>query len=82
MIPEFKTKDDLFKWLRENKSLMITQKKSVIKFADPLQMHDFDGTTDLYVPKSEGNTPDDIGSLIAKLAINTTNIIPNLYSII
>ena len=74
MIPEFKTKDDLFKWLRENKALMITQKKSVIKFADPLQMHDFDGVTDLYVPKSEDSNQDDISTLNAKLAINTTNL--------
>ena len=88
MIPEFKTRDDLFKWLRENKSLMITQKKAAIKFADPLQMHDFEGTTDLYIPKAGNAAPEDVNVLTAKLAINTTNLmdshsdvhIPGLWS--
>lgn len=34
MIPEFKTKDDLFKWLHTNKDLLIAQKKSEMKKAD------------------------------------------------
>jgi len=78
MIPEFKTRDELFKWLRENKTLMITQKKAVTKFTDPLQMQFFEigKASGLYIPKSQGDqNPDDLGSLLAKLAINTTNIL-------
>ena len=34
MIPEFINKEELFKYLRQNKRLLTAEKKSVIKYAD------------------------------------------------
>lgn len=72
---EFASKEDLFKALRENKSILIAQKKMITKESD---------STIHYVEiesreKSEANKEDietipDVTKLKAKLAINTTNL--------
>lgn len=72
---EFASKEDLFKALRENKSILISQKKMITKESD---------STIHYVEiesreKSEANKEDietipDVTKLKAKLAINTTNL--------
>ena len=77
MIPDFKTKDELFKYLRENKGLLIIRKKAVTKFTDPLQMQFFlpGSESGIYIPKSISEDESaQVGLLKAKLAINTTNI--------
>lgn len=77
MIPEFKTKEELYKYLRENKNLLITQKKSVIKHGDAVCAVDFelDDKAEIYTPKAyAATTPTDYTKLKAKLVINTTNL--------
>ncbi len=75
MIPKFADKSDLYKFLRENKELIIKQKRSQIKEADSFT----------YVPTPEYLKPGankDFGivaettkDLIVKAVINTTNIL-------
>lgn len=75
-LPEFETKSELFDYLRKNKKLLVKAKKSAIKYADamiykPSLFQTKDGaqkTIDL----TEGTQ--DIESIIAKLVINTTNL--------
>ena len=75
-IPQFATKDELFKYLVDNKSLLIKQKKSTIKRCDAftyvvpnVESHDF-ATKDIAVTS---NNPDFNGLLI-KIVGNTTNL--------
>ena len=78
MIPEFTRKEDLFAYLRKNKALIITQKKSIIKLADPICNIDFevDEKTGIYTPKAfNAQTITDYSILKAKLVINTTNLL-------
>jgi hypothetical protein len=89
MIPEFKTIEERFDYLRANKRLIVAQKKSAIKLADPLQHLDFSPETGLYASKAVGlSGTEDFSVIQARLAINTTNLmdshddvhIPGLWS--
>jgi len=69
---EFNTKEELFKHLKENKELLIAEKKSVMKMADAVS----------FVNNSENNiqktTPQELlqkDSIKVKAVINTTNIL-------
>lgn len=72
---EFASKEDLFKALRENKSILIAQKKMITKESDStihyveIESREKDATN-----KDESGEAVDITKLKAKLAINTTNI--------
>lgn len=66
---EFATKDELFKYLKENKELLIMEKKSATKQADAI-MCSFSEEGNIVNKAEEGDS--DI--LHAKLVINTTNL--------
>ena len=88
MIPDFKTIEERFEWLRANKRLLITAKKSAIKFSDPVSHIGTEEETGLYAAKALTKIPQDFTVLNVKAAINTTNImdshsdvhIPGLWS--
>lgn len=75
MIPQFADKTQLLEWLKLNKDLLISQKKSAIKYADAVGYS--------YLPASDGdgtekelsvNTGDSPTTIYAKVVMNTTNI--------
>lgn len=74
MIPDFKTPDELFDYLRANKRLLITAKKSVTKLSDPIAHIGTEESTGLYAAKALADIPQDFKTLTVKAAINTTNI--------
>lgn len=76
MIPEFKSMDDKFKFLRERKNILITQKKSAIKLGDAVCNTDFDvdEKSGIYTPKAFQSISMDFESLSVKAVINTCNI--------
>ena len=75
--PEFKSKKDQYKWLVENKSEIITEKKSAIKHADsilvniPMVTKVVDKSK---VANKEVNKVNDDNELQVKVIINTTNL--------
>lgn len=73
---EFATKDDLFKALSENKHTIIAQKKMILKESDAtLYYVEVENEKGEVVKASVDSTSDNIGTLKAKLVINTTNLI-------
>lgn len=75
-LPEFETKSELFDYLRKNKKLLVKAKKSAIKYADamvykPSLFQTKDGAIKS-IELTDG--AQDIESIIAKLVINTTNL--------
>jgi len=77
MIPQFATKEDLFKFLKANKSLLINEKKSATKYADAVSFVT-NGNNDSKVSadKDAGvidNT--DVSKIVVRAVINTTKII-------
>lgn len=74
-IPDFKDKSELFKWLKLNKHLIITEKKAQLKRADPVVFQNFRETNVGTIEKSEPN-PDllKLTEFNVKVVINTTNI--------
>lgn len=84
-IPQFEDKEDRLKWLYENKSLLIEQKKAITKEADTVPF--FIGNQEIIdkgkkVDKSlmeynddDEDGPEAEGTISAKLVINTTNVI-------
>lgn len=72
---EFASKEQLFTALRENKSILIAQKKMITKESDStihyveIESRKADATV-----KEEVENTSEIGKLKAKLAINTTNV--------
>ena len=68
-IPEFTEKSELFKWLKENKHLLITEKKSQIKHADPVSIMVVPGVTNKANPELLN-----LSEINVKVAINTTSI--------
>jgi hypothetical protein len=69
---EFANKEELFAALRENKSILIAQKKMITKEADStINVVEVESNSE--VNKAENNM-ENATKLIAKLAINTTNI--------
>jgi len=76
MIPEFKTLEEKFEYLRANKRLIFTQKKSAVKFSDPLQHLNFVPGTGLYAAKALSlSGGGEVALFKVKLAINTTNLL-------
>ena len=69
---EFSNKEELFTALRENKSILIAQKKMITKEADST-INIVEVSSSSEVNKAESNI-ENATKLIAKLAINTTNI--------
>lgn len=73
-IPQFHTREELFKWLKANKGFLIQQKKATLKKADAVNsfvpLFDKDGS----VMKAEQAISADISSINAKLIINTTGL--------
>jgi len=70
----FATKEDLFKELRENKSVLIAQKKMITKEADStihiVEVEDRNKEAN----KAEANDVTSFNKIAAKLVINTTNL--------
>ena len=74
--PIYSTKDELFRYLKQNKSLIIAQKKAAIKKGDSVSM-----VMPLVADKAEFATKDigvelptkDMGTVVIRCAINTTN---------
>ena len=75
-IPKFETKKELFKFLVENKDILIAQKKAEVKHADGfLFVHSIDKAGKVDVVKA--NEPVDVSSLTelkVTAIINTTNL--------
>ena len=67
--PNFKTKEDLFDHLIENKTLLISQKKSEYKKADAISCI-IEGDTN----KATANIPADINKIQVRSIINTTKL--------
>ncbi len=70
---QFSSKEDMFKALRENKSFLIAQKKSIVKHADPVFVDVFEDET-VISNKAENQSLENIDSVRAVLAINTCNL--------
>jgi hypothetical protein len=78
MIPKFNTLEDKFAFLKANKQLIIDAKKKATKIADAVSFKAPVEYSKDNVTKSVNKTvdlPEDIESVIAKVVINTTNII-------
>ncbi len=72
---EFASKEDLFKALRENKSILIAQKKMITKESDStIHYVEIEKPEKEEASKEESVTVPDVNKLKAKLAINTTNL--------
>lgn len=76
-IPEFKTKDELFQYLRQNKSLLYASKKMEAKFADAVSTHLFAIDNETGNISKASINPDilKMDSFKASVVINTTNLI-------
>lgn len=77
-IPEFKTQDELFKFLKDNQNLLMAQKKAELKYADAISY------APIVVRKKEdaekANEPvdlDTLDQLKVLVVINTTNLMDN-----
>jgi hypothetical protein len=75
MIPDFAHKEDLFRWLKTNKHLILTQKKSALKFADPVCFNNISINAKGDIVKAKAD-PEllSLSEFNVKVAINTTNI--------
>jgi hypothetical protein len=72
---EFASKEDLFKALRENKSILIAQKKMITKESDStIHYVEVEKTEKESANKEDTIDSVDVTKLKAKLAINTTNL--------
>jgi hypothetical protein len=72
---EFQTKEELFKYLKENKSLLMIEKKSVIKHADTISFCNVEFIDKEIAVKSSGNSNElNENELQVKVVINTTNL--------
>jgi hypothetical protein len=78
MIPKFNSLEEKFTFLKANKQLIINAKKSAIKHADAISYsipcEYTKGKTTKIIAKLI-DLPEDIESILAKVVINTTNII-------
>jgi hypothetical protein len=75
-IPQFETKDEVFEFLKKNKTILIKQKKSAIKYADAISF-----VTPVFDSKksdqSKASTTEELLSsdkIKAKIVINTTKL--------
>ena len=74
---EFATKEELYKYLKDNLVKLKAEKKSAVKYADAIDFVSVkDSQIEGFVVKSEDVvTPVEEGSIMVKVVINTTNII-------
>ena len=73
-LPETITdKDELFKYLKENKSFIYQQKKSTVKRGDAISADIPTVDAEQYATKDVAVTAPPTGKLMAKVVINTTN---------
>lgn len=70
---QFASKEDMFTALRENKSFLIAQKKSIVKHADPV-FADVIEDENVISNKAESTSLENIDALKTSLAINTCNL--------
>lgn len=74
--PEFKTKSELFRWIKANKALIMTEKKAQLKFADPFTFQLFTIAKEGGIEKADANPALlDLNEFNVKVAINTTNFL-------
>lgn len=73
-IPNFNNKNDLFRFLKENKALLISQKKSTMKQADAVCYLAPISNSNDEVIKFAPVVEDDYREIKASLVINTTNL--------
>lgn len=73
-IPTFTQKKDLFKWLVENKDVLIAQKKAAIKYADGFSYLNTFINDKGETVKSNKPVKEDVDTLKVRAIINTTNI--------
>jgi hypothetical protein len=77
MIPSFQDKAELFKWLHANKSALIAQKKSAVKYADAITYSPsfiFEDETKVAWKADNTTIPQDATQLKIRAIINTTKI--------
>ena len=74
-LPQFGNKQELFSYLKQNKQLLISRKKSTIKYGDGIVGEVRNVTKEDFENKSIAVTNDQLldGTLVAKVVINTTN---------
>ena len=77
-LPQFKSKEEKFKFLKENKQLIIDTKKAATKFAECVSFalpteYKKEGVTKSMTDSVD--VPDDIEEIVVKVVINTTNIV-------
>lgn len=68
--PNFETKEELFQWLKENKSLLLHSKKNEVKHGDLIPVIQVGGQNENKANKAEPSGD----SLRVKVVINTTNV--------
>lgn len=76
-IPEFKTKDELYSYLRQNKSMFLEAKKNEVKYADAISFAFVElSEENKTATKALNQTFDiaDVSNFKVKVVINTTNI--------
>ena len=69
----FETKEDMFKFLKENKNFLISQKKMATKLSDPFAFS-FAVNEKGEAIKTAGVSPEEINTIRVKAVINSTNI--------
>ena len=69
----FETKEDMFRFLKENKNFLISQKKMATKLSDPFAFS-FAVNEKGETIKTAGVSPDEINTIRVKAVINSTNI--------
>jgi hypothetical protein len=77
-LPQFKSKEEKFKFLKENKQLIIDTKKAATKYAECVSFalpteYKKEGVTKSMTDSVD--VPDDIEEIVVKVVINTTNIV-------
>lgn len=77
MIPQFETKEELFKFLKANKALLINEKKMAIKYADAVSCVANAGTEGKESAEKEAGVIDtmDANKIVVRAVINTTKIL-------
>ena len=69
----FETKEDMFKFLKENKNFLISQKKMATKLSDPFAFSFAVDEKDKAIKTTEVS-PEEINTIRVKAVINSTNI--------
>jgi hypothetical protein len=73
---DFTTKDEMFKYLKENKQLLIIEKKSIIKHADAISFCNVDFIEkDIAIKSVDKSNILNENELQIKVVINTTNLL-------